>query len=159
VELTKKPYSGPGAATVSRSALCRRPRQLVRGSRGFAFCCFPLASSIFDGSFPFVAGPTFAPNPCTKKRKENWWSNSRQFLQPTKSSAAANLPCDIADHVCNLEEIPTRAPEILMKMPDGNGEITLHQNCVHDEMRDVVSAAVPRKNFLFCFLGRCFEGL
>jgi hypothetical protein len=58
-----------------------------------------------------------------------------------------------------LEEIPTRAPEILMKMPDGNGEITLHQNCVHDEMRDVVSAAVPRKNFLFCFLGRCFEGL
>jgi len=152
VELTDKRYSGRGVATVSQSALCWRPRQLERGSRGFA-------SSIFDGSFPFVAGPTFPPNPCTKKRKENLWSNSRQFLRQTTSSAAANLPCDIADHVRNLEEIPTRAPEILMKMHDGNGEITLHQNCVYDEMRDAVSAADPRNNFLFCFFGRCFEGV
>jgi hypothetical protein len=34
-----------------------------------------------------------------------------------------------------------------------NGRITRHLSCVHDEMRDVFSAAVPRNNFSFCFLG------
>jgi hypothetical protein len=38
-----------------------------------------------------------------------------------------------------------------------NGRITRHLSCVLDEMRDVVSAAVPR-NFSFLFFWRYFEG-
>jgi hypothetical protein len=34
-----------------------------------------------------------------------------------------------------------------------NGRITRYLSCVHHEMRDVFSAAVPRNNFSFCFLG------
>jgi hypothetical protein len=32
------------------------------------------------------------------------------------------------------------------KMHDGNGKITRYMSCGHDEMRDVVSAAVPRND-------------
>jgi hypothetical protein len=40
------------------------------------------------------------------------------------------------------------------KMHDGNGKITRYMNCGHDEMRDVVSAAVPRNdNPSFLFFG------
>jgi hypothetical protein len=34
-----------------------------------------------------------------------------------------------------------------------NGRITQHLSCVLDQMRDVVSAAVPRNSFSFCFFG------
>jgi hypothetical protein len=34
-----------------------------------------------------------------------------------------------------------------------NRRITRHLICVLDEMKDVVSAAVPRNNFSFCFFG------
>jgi hypothetical protein len=40
-----------------------------------------------------------------------------------------------------------------------NGRITRHLSCVLDEMRDVVSAAVPRNNFSFCNFWRYFEGV
>jgi hypothetical protein len=41
------------------------------------------------------------------------------------------------------------------KMHDGNGKITRYMSCGHDEMRDVVSAVVPRNDntplFFFFF--------
>jgi hypothetical protein len=49
------------------------------------------------------------------------------------------------------------------KMQDGNGKITRDMSCGHDEMRDVVSATVPRSSsqrqpfFFFSFFWRCFE--
>jgi hypothetical protein len=42
------------------------------------------------------------------------------------------------------------------KMQDGNGKITRDMSCGHDEMRDEVSAAVPRNDnpsFFFFFGG------
>jgi hypothetical protein len=37
------------------------------------------------------------------------------------------------------------------KMHNGNSKITRYMSCGHDEMRDVVSAAVPRNEQPFCF--------
>jgi hypothetical protein len=45
-----------------------------------------------------------------------------------------------------------------MKMHNSNGKITRHLSCVHDEMRDGISATVPRNNILFCFLGGVLKG-
>jgi len=37
------------------------------------------------------------------------------------------------------------------KMHDGNGKVTRHMSCGLDEVRDMVSPAVPRKDNLFFF--------
>ncbi len=46
------------------------------------------------------------------------------------------------------------------KMHDGNGKVTRHMSCGLDEVRDMVSPAVPRKdNLFFFFLFFLFGGV